>query len=300
MKPLSFNVGQYDTAAAFERDLNLVGFMSPRGLIRLDVVWRYCSDPTGTVFNFTQLDRKIAAIEHRNLRIQLVMPMWCPDKILAGNSEKTQIKTAAALAGFVNFVKAFVTRYGTHASIKGVAIGNEPNLRYPFAPDGADPAWQAKVTNAVAPLLPWKKYSPGMAPASTSNGNMSPYDYLKIYWSALKVSLDGCEIHPYGRASDVSQPWSVLGALTKIHTLVKVPIVASEYNSDANDTDLAKALNVPLGLDYMNGLGFVERVFLYAMSDKPTDGSVRWGMINPTGPPRPLFGAVDKWVAAHT
>ncbi len=193
MKPLSFCVGQYDSSQVFLRDLDHAKKISPNGLIRLDAVWRYCSDPWGTKFNFTQLDEKLAACDARGLKVQLVMPMWCPDQVLAGKPDKTQIKTTMALNGFTAFARALGIRYGSRPTIKGVSTGNEPNLRYPFCPDGADPVWQAKVTNSVVPVLPiaWKKYSPSMAPAATGGGSMSPYDYLKAYWPALTGAASG-------------------------------------------------------------------------------------------------------------
>lgn len=301
MRTLSFNVGQYDSSTVFTRDLNAAALISPGCHVRLDAVWRYLSDPSGTKYNFSALDAKVDACTARGLRVTLMMPMWCPDQVLAGKPDKTQIKTTAALNGFVAFAKALGQHYGSDTTVHCLATGNEPNLKNPFAPDGADPLWQAKVTNAVFPVLPttWKIYSPGMAPASTGNGYMSPYDYLSKYWPALTVPLHGCEIHPYGRAADVSQSWSVLGALTKIHNLVKVPIVASEYNSDWNDSDTNKAINVPLGLTYMKGLGFVERVFIYSMSDKSTDSTVHLGIFDGSGNERPLYNAVKTWAAVN-
>lgn len=299
MKQLSFNVGQYDTPVVFHEDLVVAQSIEKRALVRLDAVWRYCSDPTGTKYDFSALDAKVAACEALKLRVWLMIPMWAPDGVLAGKPDKTQIKTPDALAGFVAFCRALGAHFAGRVSIRGCSTGNEPNLRTPFAPDGADPIWQAQVTNAVVPVLPkaWRKCSPGMAPAPDSGGSLSPLTYLESYWPALKVKLHGCEIHPYGRASDIAQSWSVLGALPAIHDLVGVPIVASEYNSDGSDSDAAKAANVPLGVAYMAGLGYVERVFVYAVSDRGTDANVRWGIVNADRSHRPLYAGV---VAAAT
>lgn len=303
LKPLGFCVGQYDTTAVFMRDINAAASIDPKAHIRIDAVWRYCSDPTGTKFNFDALDAKINAVLALGLNVRLMVPMWCPDKVLAGKADKTQIKTASALGLFVNFCKALGEHLGT--KVWGAATGNEPNLMKPFAPDGADPKWQATVTDAMVGVLPasWKLYTPGMAPAPDGGGYMTPLTYLRTYWPALSATtrarMHGVEIHPYGRASDVSQSWSVLGALGAIHTLTGKPIDASEYNSDYNDNDATKAINVPKGLDYMAGLGCVQRVFIYAMSDKSTDGNYHLGMYDGSGHQRPLYGTVAAWAKAH-
>lgn len=312
MKALSFNVGQYDTPAVLSRDVACVAELSPRAHVRLDAVWRYCSDPSGKVYNFTSLDAKVNTVVAAGLGVRFMIPMWAPDGVLAGAPDKTQIKTGAALSSYTAFVKALGLRYADR--VKGASLGNECNIQQPFAPDGADPAWQATVTNSVVPVLPkhWKLYSPGMAPSydvidpSGFVHSLSPLTYLTRYWAKLNprvaLQLHGVEIHPYGRAADVTQAWSTLGMLRSINTLTSKPIDASEYNDTWQASDAQKAIDVPLGLDYLAGLPFVERVFIYAMSDKVTEATppgYHLGLIDSAGNKRPVYGAIETWINEH-
>lgn len=293
---LNWCVAQYASDAQFQRDLDHVAQVSPGCHVRLDAVWRYVDPKANGQYDWTDLDRRIGEVTARKLVPHLMIPYWCPDPILAGAPDKTQIKTDTALNLAVLFVRALGQRYGN--VVRSAELGNEPNLRYPFCPDGADPLWQAKVTVAFSSVLPatWRLGSPGLAPASDGGGSLSALTYLQTYWPLAGPHLNFCCIHPYGRVADVNQSWSLLGALGKIHTLTGAPIWATEYNSDGSDSDTQKATNVPLGLTYMRDLGFVHRAFLYAMSDPGTDASVRWGALNSDGSQRRLYGACDAWV----
>lgn len=306
MKPLSFCYDQYGHPTDWQRDLAAIKSIEPRALIRHDAVWEYVDGTGSGRYDWAanpNLDARVAAVLALGLRNHLVVPMWAPVKFRGSAPDKTQVKTDAALSAYCAFVRALAARYA--GKVTSWEPGNEGNLRTPFAPDGADPEWQAKVTSAAAGLVPrsWKLITPGLAPAPDSGGSMTPLTYAKRYWPALtpqtRERLHGFGIHPYGRAADVHQSWSVLGMLPALHDLTGKPLWATEQNTDGNDSDAARATLEPAALDYLDGLGYVERTFVYAMSDPETDGSVRWGLTTGTGKARPILPAVRAWAAKH-
>lgn len=305
MRPLSFCYDQYGDPADWERDLAMIASIEPRAWIRHDAVWGYIDTGAGHyVWNGNpSLDARIDAVLAHGLRNHLVVPMWAPKSVLAGKADKTQIKTDQALTAFVSFCRALGARYGT--KVKSYEPGNEINLRKPFVPDGADPEWQAEVTSAVAPVMPkaWKLITPGLSPATDSGGSLSPVSYMRRYWPALtpaaRALVHAAAIHPYGRAADVAQSWSTLGQCKAFHDIVGVPLWGTEQNTDWSDSDVAKAANEPKALDYLRGLGYMERVFVYAMSDPGTDATYHLGLLDGHGQPRPELGAVRAWVALN-
>lgn len=306
MKPLSFCYDQYGHATDWQRDLAAIRSIERRALVRHDAVWEYI-DPTGAGhYDWAaapSLDARVAMVLGLGLRNHLVVPMWAPVRFRGSAADKTQVKTDAALSAYVAFVHALGERYAD--KIASWEPGNEGNLRTPFAPDGADPEWQAKVTTAVAGAVPrsWKLITPGLAPAPDSGGSMAPLTYARRYWGALalpvRARVHAFGIHPYGNVADVAQSWSVLGALPALHDLTGKPLWATEQNSDGRDTDAQRAVNEPAALSYLNGLGFVERTFVYAMSDPETDGTVRWGLTTGQGKARPVLATVTAWAAQH-
>lgn len=332
MRPLSFCFNQYGSPTDWARDLAGSAALSSRAIMRMDAVWEYC-DPNGTGrYDFSNVDARLAAIAAHGVRAQIMVPMWAPATWRGGQADKTQVKTTAALDAFVAFVAALVAHIETspyRSIVRWWETGNEVNLRYPFAPDGADPEWQATVTNEIFGVFPKgaKIMSPGLAPAPSSGGSLSPLDYVKRYWPKLTVELDACGVHPYGNVADVGQSWSVLTQMPLIHGITGLPLVASEQNTVGGDA--TKAVEEPKALDWMISEGYVERVFVYAMSDPGTDkaldarfadpssreftalqapgivvgsgaGPARWGLLNPDGSPRPEYGAIKSWVTGHS
>lgn len=306
MRPLSFCYDQYGAPSTWNRDLAQIVGVERRAFVRHDAVWEYIDSSGQGRYAWTgspSLDARVALVLSKRLRNHLVVPMWAPASFRSGAPSKTQIKTEDALGAFTEFCRALGKHLGP--KVRSWEPGNEPNLKNPFAPDGADPEWQAQVTNAVALVVPssWRLITPGLAPASDGSGSLSPLTYLETYWAALtpevqdKVHAVG--IHPYGRASDADESWSVLGKLDDIHDLTGKPLWATEQNTDGNDNDAQRATNEPLALTFLQNLDYVERTFVYAMSDPGTDSSVRWGCTTKAGKPRPILGAIRSWATAN-
>lgn len=299
---LGWCVDQYGNDTHFQRDLDRAATMSPGDSIRLDVVDEYVTRADGTR-DWSATDHKIGSVARRGLTPHLMIPYWMR------GYDKLQSSDPTVIAKHVQFAKETGQRYGP--VVKSAEDGNEGNRQGDFAPDGAKPELQANISLQVCAVLPstWTLVSPGMAPAPTSGGSLTPTDYLARYWPIAGRVHQGCGIHPYGRSADAGYSWSVLGQMPGIYKLTKVPFWCTEYNGwklpDATNAQWV-AETLPWLADLRGG-GLLQRrrivqsAFIFAMSDPSTETSTsgHLGCIDANGNDRPVLATIANWIATR-
>lgn len=294
---IDWNVAQYGPDEKFQRDLFVAGASTTGNLIRLDIVNQYITTSPGH-YDWTDADRRVNEVVAFGMRVLAMIPYWTPEH------GKGQVLDATALTNHKHFVEAVIARYGS--KIAGIQLGNEPNIKS-VTPGGAKPGFQAGVAKAVASVIPsnYPLVSPGMSPAASGNGDLSPTDYLAQFWPKCPGVFDYCGIHPYGRWQDDKQSWSTLGQMPNIYAAItKVPFYCTEYNAATpfDDTNYVWVRDTLPWLrdlkDKKTGHSIVSHCFIYAMSDPVTDNSpyIKLGMINPDGTARRVLSAVQSFV----
>lgn len=296
---LSWNVAQYGPDDKFTRDCFVASTCTTSNMVRLDLVNQYITQRPG-VYDWSDADRRVNQVVAFGMKVCAMIPYWTPEH------GKRQVADLKAVANHVAFVRALVARYGN--KILAYELGNEPNIKS-VNPDGAKPEFQAKIAVAVKKALPAGALvcSPGMSPSYSSNGSLSPYDYLERMWPKCPGVFNRVGIHPYGREQDAGQSWSTLGMMPKIYNnITHLPFFCTEYNAggpipSTNATWVHDTLPWLDNLKDPKGHSMVSEVFIYAMSDPGTDGNpfIVLGCIDENNNARPVLGVIQDWVRAN-
>ncbi|MCC7105207.1 MAG: cellulase family glycosylhydrolase [Chloroflexi bacterium] len=176
----AFPLGHPDTT---DRDL---GLMQAAGMqwVKLPVLWRSIEGQCNDCFDWTDLDRVVAAAQAHNLKIIARLdhqPDWAR-AVPAVNGPPDNPED------FADFVSALVARYGS-AKIPAIEIWNEPNLSREW---GDAPIDRNQVSQYVYLLKlgyqSAKKVDPnvtvlsaGLSPTGTADGTAQPDD-LYLTW----------------------------------------------------------------------------------------------------------------------
>ncbi len=179
-------------------DLVLLGL----GWIRFDMAWNDVQPDNSTSYNWSNLDRIVAAADTRHIKMLPVLtytPRWAR---ISGCSSSNNGKCAPAdPALFATFVQVAVKRYATRG-ISTWEIWNEPNLEAFWKP-APNPVEYATLLKATYGAI--KSQEPnaivvtgGMGPAATKNGDIAPLEFLaELYHDGAGGYFDAVGFHPY-------------------------------------------------------------------------------------------------------
>lgn len=279
------------TSAQFIRDLDAAVALGMWG-VRLDIVPCY----TANGKDLSEVAAKITAARARGLHVHAMLPHWTSD-------DKVQHKDVHTLALLGAFAGTVGVELGSEIST--YELGNEPDITT-FAPDGADPAFQAAVTAAMVKQLPAGAHivSPGLAPAADTfkagkPQNMSPVTFSRLYWAALdtatKARIAGQGIHLYGTPKDIGQSWSTYHQLGAISTNGGGrPLEVTESNGYATASPADKATQYAAALDWLAATSIrIGRVFFYELSTQGSEPS--YGAYDAKGKPQPLLSVLQHY-----
>ena len=194
----------WDSDADLATQLNGIA-ATGAGWLRIDVGWGLAEWNGPGVFDWSLIDRVVAAARARNLSILGVLDATPPWARPAGT---TQWYPPTNPADFATFAQAAVQHFATPQggasgpAIQTWEIWNEPN-NPTFWTTGADPvAYTALLIdayNAIKAVDPGATViTGGTAPASTGGGWMAPVDFLEgIYSAGGGGHFDAVACHPY-------------------------------------------------------------------------------------------------------
>ncbi|MBA3788853.1 cellulase family glycosylhydrolase [Patescibacteria group bacterium] len=170
------------------------------GWIRLDMAWNDIQPVNSTTYNWTNMDRVVAAANAHQIQLLPILdytPKWARSSACAG-TPKCQPADPTA---FATFAKVAATRYAPQG-IVAWEIWNEPNSNgfWKPSPDPAAYTTLLKYTyTAIKSVEPSSIIiSGGLSPAITKGGRISPMDFLKgMYANGAKGYFDAFGFHPY-------------------------------------------------------------------------------------------------------
>ena len=294
---LGYNVAQYTipqpTSPQFLADLDRAVTLGAWG-IRLDIVPCYTANGT----DLHEVAAKITAARAHGLAIHAMLPHW-------RTADKIQHKDTASIDALAQFALNVGRALGTE--ISSWELGNEPDIPT-FAPDGADPEYQAAVSTAMVANLPAHAHicSPGLAPASDTFDptgkplSMAPATFAARYWAALDVHtksrITGNGIHLYGTA-DIAQPWSTYHQLPAIVAAGEGrPLEVTELNGDPKASPATRAVQLHDALVWLSTTALpIDRCWVYEMSTQNTE--LPYGAYDQHGIPTPTLPVLQAWKA---
>jgi len=169
------------------------------GWIRFDFQWKNVQPNNGSSYNWAPIDAVVARVNAHHLQILGVIdyaPSWASGPCAAGTN-----CPPSSPALFAAFAKAAAQRY-TSQGVTKWEIWDEPNNDVFW---GGNTNCGAYSSDLIAAYIAIKQVNPtagvisgGLAPESTSAGNMSPTDFLScIYYNGGKGYFDAVGDHPY-------------------------------------------------------------------------------------------------------
>jgi len=169
------------------------------GWVRVDIDWSEIQPIDGEHFNWSNIDRIVAATTARDMKVVATLgytPRWA--RLEGCYSSKC---APGDFTDFARFVEAAVKRY----SEKGIGyweIWNEPNIVkfWQPRPDIADYVHLLEVSYEVIKRIDPDAVviSGGLAPSATSNGNIAPLEFIAaVYAKGGGAYFDALGFHPY-------------------------------------------------------------------------------------------------------
>jgi hypothetical protein len=206
------------------------------GWIRFDMAWDDVQPNNSSSFNWTSLDRVVAAANARHIKLLPDLgytPSWAT---VSGCSTKG-ICAPANPAQFATFVKAAVARYAPEG-ISDWEIWNEPNNTGFWQPKPNAEAYAMLLEDsylAIKSIEPSSTViSAGLAPEITTDGNIAPLDFLaQLYADGAGPYFDAVGFHPYSYPALPSdyQDWNAWSQMASTTPSLRSIMTA---NGDAN------------------------------------------------------------------
>lgn len=185
-----------ETLGAYLDDIGSLGV----GWLRVDFAWDGVERTQGGGYDWSHLDRLVAAANARGIRILPILlapPSWAREP----SCEETQLCAPADPEMFARFAAAAARRYAPRG-IHHWEIWNEPNMGRYWGVQGNVAGYAALLKTASAAI---KAEDPnaviitgGLAPAATGNTDVSTLDFIDgLYAAGVAGSFDAVGIHPY-------------------------------------------------------------------------------------------------------
>jgi len=168
--------------------------------VRLDFNWSIIQPDNASDYNWTQLDKIVAAAEKYHL-YTLGILAYTPEWARASECKDSDKCPPADNKQFADFAAATAHRYKAHG-LHFWEVWNEPNNPQFWQP-GASPAAYAKLLQQTATALrkeDQKVYiiTAGLSPQATTDTSYSPIAFLTAFYkTAAKDSFDAVADHPY-------------------------------------------------------------------------------------------------------
>lgn len=304
------------------------------GWVRMDFSWASIQPATSSVYDWTNIDRVVAAANARNIKVLPILaytPAWARPS--GCNDEKC---APADPAKFATFAAQAAKRYAP-LGIHTWEIWNEPNISvfWQPAPDASKysnlliaASVAIKIQDSQAKII-----TGGLSPADTSGTDISPIDFLsRIYQNSAEPFFDAVGMHPYTYpflATD-RNPWSAW--LQMYFTRTSLRSVMEQYGDSGKQIWLTEfgaptggpgleamaAINnfsgeydhvseslqaqiVSNAINDCNSLSFSGPLFWYSYQDLGTDTSTNenfFGLVRYDGSHKPAYDVFKTLISA--
>ncbi len=305
------------------------------GTVRLDVSWANVQHNGREAWDWSGLDRVVAAARERGLSMIGVLA-YTPAWARAGGCDSDKCGPASA-GDFARFATAAVTRYGS-LGIDVWEIWNEPNSPAFWAPAPRADAY-VRLLEAAVPAIRAADpaatvLSGGLAAVPDEGGAISAAVFLDAVCAAGANGLvDGVAYHPYtypllpsDRPEGFATAWNAIrdapvnlrGVLTA-HGSAAMPIWLTEYGAptggpgsasdgspasiDASTTHVTEARQAEIARDSVAAAGAdpgVRALIWYSARDLGGSRATSenfYGLRRADGAPKPAFAALRAAVA---
>lgn len=301
------------------------------GWVRYDIEWSNVEQSPGQ-YNWAPYDREVQAVEAHGLQ-SLVIIDYTPSWARRNDCSSSKMCAPADPNNYASFAATVANRY-TPYGVKYWEIWNEPNncnFYLPAANPGEYTAMlkltyaRIKQVNASATVL-----TGGTAPADTSNGNVSPIDFINgIYATGGRGSFDAIAVHPYTwpYSPAWTNPNGAWGQMTTIRNIMvnngdgNKKVWITEYGAPTGGpggiatsgfstaeghadhvTEALQARIVSDSIGIESKLSWIGPYFWYAYKDAgTTNDSVEnfFGLLRADGTQKTAYAVFKQMVATH-
>jgi polysaccharide biosynthesis protein PslG len=219
------------------------------GWIRLDMAWNDVQSTNSSTFNWTNLDRIVAAANARRIKILPTLaytPSWARSSGCSTSPDCIPYDPTL----FTPFVRAAVQRYAPKG-ITAWEIWNEPNITGSWkpTPDAAKYTIILKEAyTAIKSVEPSSTViSGGLSPAATGNNSISPIDFLtQMYADGAGPYFDAVGMHPYSYPAmpSYNASWNAWQQMSMTTPSLRSIMIA---NGDANKKIWMTEYGAPTG-----------------------------------------------------
>lgn len=291
-----------------------------QGIIRVDAAWDGVESVQGT-YNWGLLDSIVASAVSAGIRLHFMVgysPTWAN-----GGATDKLIPDAGHVANWQAYCQALAARYIPYGVVS-YEVWNEPNIpAFVTSVDAAlfttrvlQPAYTGLKAAATAANVDITVVAPGLSPAATGGGSVSPFDfYTTMYANGAKGYFDAAALHPYitpnldpnyidgGRTNTLTVAWDVWGVM-KANGDSSKTIWATEFGWPNKTGGSGSTTTPTLAQGYLQtwlarwfGCPFSGPAFVYQDTDAGVDGSVEnsFGLVANDGTPKSPY--YDEYVS---
>lgn len=300
--------------------------------VRFDMDWSNIGAAGPGQYNWSGYDQVVAAVAAHGLNSLAILdytPGWAQESACAGS----KMCAPADPNAYAQFAAAAVARYAPEG-VHTWEIWNEPNNNNFFQP-AANAAQYTSMLRAAYVAI--KHVDPGatvlsggLAPESSSGGNLSPPDFVNgMYASGARGYFDILGDHPYTWPYDPAyyMPGNAWDQMKTLHNIMVAngdgnkKIWITEYGaptggpggqassgfstSEGGDDNVSEALQARMATDAVNvasSYGWVGNFFWYSYQDQGTsDDTVEnfFGLLRADGSRKPSYYALQQAIASH-
>ena len=236
------------------------------GWVRFDLPWSLVQ-PTGPdSFDWTAVDRVVASANAHNIKLVPILdytPGWARPDVCNASDKCGPLDPTA----FANFAQAAAQRYSSQG-IHTWEIWNEPNITQFWLPAPStknyslllkDSYTAIKTVDSSATVI-----SAGLSPATTSNGDIAPTDFLSgLYKNGAGAYFDAVGMHPYSFPVPPStfESWNAWSQMSATSVSLRSIMVA---NGDSSKKIWITEVGAPTG-----GPGVMATATNYQLGNSP-------------------------------
>jgi hypothetical protein len=281
--------------------------------VRADFYWSAIEYQRGQ-FSWNATDAFVHAAESRGLRV-LAMPDYTPTWARTGPTDKYP---PSHPSDYATFVAALAQRYAP-LGVHNWEIWNEPNNAMFWEPRADPVAYTTLLELANAAI---KHADPsatvvtgGLSPASDDGRNVAPLTFLAaIYAHGGRNSFDAVGYHPYSYPYPPMYPatWNTFYETPALHALMAsngdgakqvwgTEIGFATGTGSKAVSEMTQSADISAAIDQWTSWAFHGPIIFYTIRDLGTDRADvndNMGMIDYTGAPKAVFGAVRQLLEA--